>query len=117
MLDPSDPYADATPGRPGKRGPATVALPPSGNFKPEMKKRLAEAVDLERRAKIEFDQTGPDNPQRKAHRKAAYDLLKQARDIFNDAYEEDSHSKELDRHIHDVMEMMSALHKEMAVGD
>jgi len=118
LLDPADPFADpASPHATAKRPAVTTSLPPAGNFKPETKLKLAQAVDFERRGKIEYDKTGPENADRKAHRKAAYDLLKQARDIYVAAQEEDPLSRELDRHIHTVMEMISPLHKEMALGD
>jgi hypothetical protein len=117
LLDPNDPYGDPTSHGSGKHAPASASLPPVGNFKPETKLKLAQAVDLERRGTVEYGKTGPENPDRKAHRKAAYDLLKQARDIYLAAQEEDPLSKELDRHIHTVMEMISPLHKEMALGD
>jgi hypothetical protein len=117
LLDPADPYALASPHPAAKRPTAVAALPPSGNFKPETRMKLAQAMDLEARGKAEYDQTGPDNPQRKAHRKAAFDLIKQARDIYTAAQEEDPNSRDLDRRMHDVMEMLSSLHKEMAVGE
>jgi hypothetical protein len=118
LLDPADPYGDpASPHTAAKRAPASASLPPSGNFKPETKLKLAQAVDFERQGTAEYEKTGPENPDRKAHRKKAYDLLKKARDIYEAAQEEDPLSKELDRHLHAVMEMLSPLHKEMALGD
>jgi hypothetical protein len=117
LLDPADPYGDPTARGAGKRAPASASLPPAGNFKPQTKLKLAQAVDLERQGTVEYGKTGPENPDRKSHRKKAYDLLKQARDIYEAAQEEDPLSKELDRHLHTVMEMLSPLHKEMALGD
>jgi hypothetical protein len=95
----------------------TVITPPAGNFKPETKAKLSQAVELEKKGTLEYDQSGPDNVNRKEHRKAALDYLKQARDIYEAAQEEDSDNSSLDRRMHDVLEMISHLRKEMNLGD
>src|SRR5206468_1218645 len=90
---------------------------PVGRFKPETKSKLDQAVDLEKKGALEYDLSGPDNPQRKQHRKSALDYLKQARDIYQAAEEEDETSPSLGRRLQQVMEMISHLNKESSLGD
>lgn len=116
LLAPRDPAADD--GRPAPvRKPAKALSPPAGNFTEATKAKLAKGAEFEEKGTAEYDQTGPENPQRQAHRKAAYNFLKQARDIYEAAQEENPNSPDLDRHLHAVMEMLSPLRKEMGIGD
>src|SRR5439155_1410988 len=114
FLVPVDPVGDTEPPRPTARpAPKPVARStapiyvPNGNFKPTTKAKLGEAVDLEKRGAFEYELCGPDNPQRKEHRKASLDLLKQARAIYQSAEEEDADSTDLARRLQAVMEMIS----------
>jgi hypothetical protein len=119
LLEPVDPVAAAE--RPKSAGtkPAarTTIRPPGGTFKASTKAKLAQAVELERKGTAEFELSGPDNAQRKQHRKAAVDLLKQARDIYQEAQDEDPDSPDLGSRLRTVMEMISHLHKEMSLGE
>ncbi len=122
--EPVDPVAAASAPRPdsatGKPAAAASRIPisvPIGAFSPATKAKLEQAVDLEKKGAIEFDLCGPDEPKRKEHRKAAVELLKQARDIYQAAQEEDPDCSPLGRRLQVVMEMISHLHKEMSLGE
>ncbi len=122
--EPVDPVAAATAPRPdGAQRPkpsAPTKVPismPVGKFTPATLSKLEQAVDLEKRGVIEYDLSGPDNADRKKHRKAALDYLKQARDIYQGAQDEDENSPSLGRRLQQVMEMISHLNKETNVGD
>ncbi len=91
--------------------------PPAGKFRPETRARLVRAVDLERKGTEEFDQCGPDDPKRKEHLKAAIGYLRDARDIYQEAEDEDPDSRDLAEHLHRVMEMISHVNKERTLGD
>jgi hypothetical protein len=122
LLDPVDPV-----GGPPRPAPAAAATPkpsalqmlsvPAGVFRPETREKLAKAIELEKKGTLEYEQSGPDNPKRKEHRKAAMDALKAARDIYEAAQDEDQNSPSLDRRMHDVMEMLSHLRKETNLGE
>jgi len=122
--EPVDPVAAATKPRPeqGKKpapftpGKASITTP-VGRFKPETKAKLDQAVDLEKKGALEYDLSGPDNAQRKQHRKAALDYLKEARDIYQAAEDEDENSPSLNARLREVMEMISHLNKESSLGD
>jgi hypothetical protein len=118
FLAPVDPVAAAAVPHPAAAKPATSPLsPPSGVFKPQTRVKLSQAVELERQGTAEFDLTGPDEPKRREHRKAAIDCLVKARNIYQEAEEEDPGSVELSRRLRAVMEMISHLHKESVLGD
>ena len=118
FLGPVDPVAAAEKPHPAARSPArTKLVPPSGSFTPATKSKLSDAVEFETEGAREYDLSGPDNADRKLHRKASLRLLIQARDIYEIALEEDPNSVALDRRMHDVMEMISHLRKEMNLGD
>ncbi len=118
LLDPVDPVAAASkPNAAPVRPPAKVLRAPGGSFKPATKAKLVQAVELERKGTEEYDKSGPDNAQRKEHRKAAVALLKQARDIYQEAQEEDPDSSDLGGRLRAVMEMISHLHKETSLGE
>lgn len=110
-----DPVASAVKSKPKTPPPPAIA-PPTGKFTPATKEKLARAAALEAEGAREFELSGPDNAQRREHRKIALDRLKQARDIYQDAQEEDD-SADLGRHLRAVMEMIAHLHKEMSVGE
>jgi hypothetical protein len=124
-VEPVDPVAEAAAPRPKSGGgaapaqwPAKSAItPPVGRFTPETKAKLEQAVDLEKKGVIEYDLSGPDAPDRKKHRKAALEFLKQARDLYQDAQEEDENSPSLGRRLQQVMEMISHLNKETSLGE
>lgn len=126
FLEPEDPLAVAA-GTPSGPAPAAqpaprtaskrVIYPPNGSFKPETKAKLAKAVELEKLGTDEYEQSGPDNAKRKEHRKAAMDFLKQARDIYEAAQDEDPGSLDVDRRLHAVLEMFGQLRKDASVGD
>jgi hypothetical protein len=119
-----DPVAVAAAPRPdGAKAPALntprkapVSMPVGKFTKPTLTK-LEQAIDLEKKGAIEYDLCGPDNAQRKEHRKAALDYLKQARDIYQAAQDEDPDSPSLGRRLQQVMEMISHLHKESNLGE
>jgi hypothetical protein len=122
--EPVDPVASAAAPRPDgvdrAKPPAAPKIPiaiPIGKFTPATYAKLEQAIDAEKKGAIEYDLCGPDNPKRKEHRKAAVDYLKQARDIYQAAQEEDPDSPSLGRRLQQVMEMISHLHKEMNLGE
>lgn len=119
LLEPVDPVAAAERPKTAGTKPAakTSIATPGGAFKPATKTKLAKAVELERKGTAEYELSGPDNAQRKQHRKAAVELLKQARDIYQEAQEEDPDSPDLGSRLRTVMEMISHLHKEMSLGE
>jgi hypothetical protein len=118
LLEPVDPVAAASKPNTAPVKPAAKAIrTPGGSFKPATKAKLAQAVELENKGTAEYDLSGPDNAQRKQHRKAAVEYLKQARDIYQEAQEEDPDSSDLGGRLRTVMEMISHLHKEMSLGE
>jgi hypothetical protein len=116
--EPVDPYDVAV-----KPKPATVSVAkprvtvPSGKFSEATKKRLAEAVEYEVKGRAEYEQTGPDNPARKQHRRPALDLLKKAREIYDVASEEDPDSLMLRDRLTEVRKLILDLQKEMSIGE
>ncbi len=124
FIVPADPVGEPDSIRPVAKAPPKIVTrgpnpiyPPSGKFKAATKEKLAQAVSLEKRGTTEYDLCGPDNPQRKEHRKAALDLLKQAREIYLDAEDEDPDSGDLAKRLQVVLEMISHLNKETNLGD
>ena len=104
LLQPEDPVATAAKPRPIVVPKSTKTPPsvPGGRFKPATKLELAKAVDLEIKGTAEYELTGPDNADRRTHRKKAVDLLKQAREIYDAALEEDSASSDLERRLKEL---------------
>ena len=116
--EPVDPYDVAKQPKPA---PVSVAKPrvtvPTGRFSDATKKKLAEAVEYELKGRAEYEQTGPDNPARKQHRRPALDYLKKAREIYDVASEEDPDSLMLRERLTDVRKLILDLQKEMSVGE
>lgn len=116
--EPVDPYATAVKAKPAK---TTISKPgikmPSGKFSDATKKRLAEAVEFETKGVAEYEQTGPDNPARKQHRRPALDYLKKAREIYDLASEEDPDSLTLRDRLTEVRKLILDLQKEMSIGE
>jgi hypothetical protein len=95
----------------------TRIYPPTGKFKEATKAQLAVAVEWETQGAEEFALSGPDNAQRKEHRKTALELLKKARSVYQQAEEEDPDARGIGDRLKNVMEMISHLHKEMGFGE
>jgi hypothetical protein len=116
--EPVDPYDVAVKPKPA---PVSIAKPrvtmPSGKFSEATKKKLALALEYEIKGRAEYEQTGPDNPARKQHRRPALDLLKKAREIYDAASEEDPDSLMLRDRLTDVRKLILDLQKEMSIGE
>jgi hypothetical protein len=90
---------------------------PVGKFSTEMRAKLLRAVELEKTAEEEYALSGPDVSNRAVHRKAALVALREARDIYQAAEEEDPKSRQVGERLRNVMEMLSHINKERMVGD
>jgi len=116
--EPVDPYEVAAKPKPKTAAPAKSRIAvPTGRFSEATKKKLAEAVELETKGTAEYEQTGPDNPARKQHRRPALDNLKKAREIYDVASEEDPNSLMLRDRLAEVRRMILDLQKEMSIGE
>jgi len=122
--EPVDPVASAAAPRPDGVDRSKPSTPPKvpisipiRKFTPATYTKLEQAIDAEKKGVIEYDLSGPDNAERKKHRKAALEYLKQARDIYQAAQAEDETSPSLGRRLQQVMEMISHLNKETNLGD
>lgn len=116
--EPVDPYAAAV--KPKPTAPVvtkTSIKVPTGRFSEATKKKLADAVALETKGMAEYEQTGPDNPARKQHRRPALDYFKKAREIYDAASEEDPDSLMLRDRLTEVRKLILDLQKEMSIGE
>ncbi len=99
-------------------GGVGAASMPHGDFSREMTGRLKQAIQWATEGLELYRQAGDTEAlNRNELRTKAHKLLKQARDVFNDAQEQDPESGDLDRWMHRVMEGIAQLNKERVFGD
>lgn len=89
---------------------------PFGHFTADMRTKLRTAIELERKGTVAYGQAGPDSPNRADNRHTALTCLKEARDIYQAALEQDNDSRDLDERLKDVMRMLAQLKKDEGVG-
>lgn len=89
---------------------------PFGAFSAETREKLKKAARLEREGTIAYRAAGPDSPNRTENRHTAVACLKQVREIYQAALEEDSGSRDLDERLKDVMLMLAQLKKDEGIG-
>lgn len=88
---------------------------PFGHFTAEMRTKLRAAVEAERKGTIAYRAAGPDSPNRADNRHTAVACLKEARDIYQAALEQDSDSRDLDDRLKEVMQMLAQLRKDEGI--
>ncbi|MCG3135565.1 MAG: hypothetical protein HMLKMBBP_03283 [Planctomycetes bacterium] len=90
---------------------------PYGSFSSAMREKLRDAVEWERQGRNEADLAAPDGTERVAHARKAVALLKQAREVYMAARDEDPESRGLDDRISRVTRLLSDLKKTLPIGD
>jgi len=101
----------------GAVGRVKVKRVPFGTFGNGLRRRLNEAVELEAKGETEHRAASPGSPDRAAHRKRALEHLLAAREIYNDAWEQDPKALGLERRIQHVQRMIYELHKDATIND
>lgn len=89
---------------------------PFGKFSTATREKLRKAIQLEKQGTIAYRAATPDSPNRLENRRTALDCLKQARDAYQAALEEDSDCPDLDERLKDVMLMIAQLKKDEGIG-
>lgn len=117
VADLHHPASDDEPSGIGGVGTAPRVRVPFGAFDAEMRERLREAAEAEAEGLEHFRLSGPDGTDRPAHRREALRLLKQARDVYNDALEMDPDSRDVERRMQTIMRALGQLNKETVAGD
>ncbi len=101
----------------GGTGQAPRISVPFGAFSPAVRQRLKRAVVAEREGLEHFRLAGPEGTDRSTHRSAALRLLREARDIYSEALEEDEDSSAAQARLQQVMRALGQLNKEVVSGD
>lgn len=84
---------------------------PFGSFDEDMRRQLARAVELQKVGEYEYDLAGPEQEHRGRHRRIALGNLQEARDIYSNALDMDPDSKDVQRRMRKVMQMIAGLRK------
>ena len=85
---------------------------PFGSFDEDMRRQLKRAVELQEVGEYEYDLAGPDQEHRGRHRRIALGNLQEARDIYSNALDMDPDSKDVQRRMRQVMQMIAGLRKD-----
>lgn len=102
--------------RSGIGGTATAGIP-YGSFSAGMRDRLRQAVENERLGRIEADLAAPEGKDRIAHARKGVAYLRQAREVYMAAKDEDPDSRGLDDRISRVTRLLSDLKKTLPIGE
>lgn len=124
LPEPWDPVADqggredgpsgiggtGTRGGPGPKGRALY-----GRFTDETKRELARARELEAEGMKEYELAAPDQADRNEHRKRALEHLKEAREIYSAALDEDPKAEAVEYRLREVLHVLAMLKKDTVI--
>lgn len=111
------PTDDDEPSGIGGVGSAPRVRVPFGAFTAEMREKLKGAAQAEADGLEHFRLAGPEGTDRGMHRREAHRLLKEARDVFNEALEMDPDAREVERRLQTIMRALGQLNKERVAGE
>ncbi len=90
---------------------------PHGQFSAAMRAKLQRAIELQRKGAEEYEKSGPDGQDRKAHRKLAHESLREARDIYQEAMDEDPNAMGLESRLTTVMSLLAQVNKDRTIDE